>query len=108
MINDPELNKDKLNDNEFKELENKTEKHNYEKLLKSLRIVGKFFKKKNESIIKKEVMMIVSEFLIGLVGLGVGLDLTISGLATVGIMFASSVSILSVISTLITNDCFSK
>ena len=47
--------------------------------------------------------MIVSEFLYGSVGLGVGSGLTISGLAPVGIMCASSISFLSNISTLITN-----
>ena len=52
--------------------------------------------------------MIVSEILIGLVGLGVGSGLTISGLTPVGIMCASSISIFSSISTLNTNECFSK
>ena len=52
--------------------------------------------------------MIVSEILIGGVGLGVGSSLTISGLAPVGIMCASSISFLSSISTLIANEYFSK
>ena len=52
--------------------------------------------------------MVVSEFPIGSVGLGVGSGLTISGLAPVGIMCASSISFLSSISTLITNEYFSK
>ena len=51
--------------------------------------------------------MIVPEILIGSVGLGVGSGLTISGLAPVGIMTASSISFLSSISTLITNVYFS-
>ena len=52
--------------------------------------------------------MIVSEFLIGSVGVGVASGLTVSGLAPVGIMYASSISFLSSISTLITNEYFSK
>ena len=47
--------------------------------------------------------MIVSEILIGSVGLSVGSRLTVSVLAPVGIMCASSISFLSSISTLITN-----
>ena len=52
--------------------------------------------------------MIVSEFLIGSVGLGGGSGLTISALAPVGIMCASSISFLSSTSTLFTNEQFSK
>ena len=52
--------------------------------------------------------MIVSEILIGRAGLGVGSGLTISGLAPVGIMCASSISFLSSISTIMTNEYFSK
>ena len=51
--------------------------------------------------------MNVSEILIGSVGLGVGRGLTISGLAPVGIMCASSLLFLSSISTLIRNEYFS-
>ena len=52
--------------------------------------------------------MIVSEILFGSVCFSVGSGLTLSGLAPVGIMCASSVSILSSISALITNEDFSK
>ena len=43
-------------------------------------------KKKNKSLNKKKVFMIVSEMLIGSVGLGVGSGLAISGLAPAGTM----------------------
>ena len=46
--------------------------------------------------------------LIGSIGLRVGSGLTISGLAPVGIMCASSMAFLSSISTLITNEYSSK
>ena len=52
--------------------------------------------------------MIVSEILISTVGLGVGSGLTVLGLAPVGIMCASGKSFLSGVSTLITNEYFSK
>ena len=56
----------------------------------------------------KKLFIIVSEIVLGSVGLGVGSGLTISRLAPVGIMCASSISFLSSISTLITNEYFSK
>ena len=52
--------------------------------------------------------MIVSENLIGVSGLTVGSGLTISGIAPIGMVTASSISFLSSISTLITNEYFSK
>ena len=52
--------------------------------------------------------MIVSEVSIGSAGLGVGSGLTTSGLAPVRTICASSISFLSTISTLITNEYFSK
>ena len=52
--------------------------------------------------------MIVSEILLGSLGLDVGSGLTVSGLAPVGIIFASSISFLSSIGTLITNQFFSR
>ena len=55
-----------------------------------------------------KVLMIVSEILIGSVGLGVVCGLTISGLAPVGTMCACSISFLSSIPTLFTNEYFSQ
>ena len=52
--------------------------------------------------------MIVSEILIGSVGLGIGSGLTISVLAPIGITCAGSISFFSSISTLITNEYSSK
>ena len=52
--------------------------------------------------------MIVSEILVGSVGLGVRSCLTMSGLAPVGITCAGSISFLSSIITLITNECSSN
>ena len=52
--------------------------------------------------------MIVSKFLRGVGGLGVGSGLTISDIASVGMVTAYSISFLSSISTLTTNEYFSK
>ena len=52
--------------------------------------------------------MIVSEILIGVGGLSVGSGLTISGIAPVVMVTAGSISFLSSIPTLITNEYFSK
>ena len=52
--------------------------------------------------------MIVPEILVGSVGLSVGSGLTMSGLAPVGIVCAGSISFLSSLSTLITNEYFSR
>ena len=76
--------------------------------MKSLKIDKEYYKKKYKSWNKKIIFTIVSEILIGSVGLGVGSRLTISGLAPIGILCASSISFLSSISTLITKEYFSK
>ena len=52
--------------------------------------------------------MLVSEVSIGVGGLGVGSGLTLSGKAPVGMIIASSISFLSSISTLVTNEYLSK
>ena len=105
--NEPELLKIKTRDDEIKNLKYQKEKHDHEIILKSLKIDSEYYKKIYKSLNKKKVFRIVSEVLIGSVGL-VGSGFTISGLARVGIMWASSISFLSSISTLITNEFFSK
>ena len=52
--------------------------------------------------------MIVSEILIGGIGLSTGGGLTISEIAPAGLLCASAISFLSSIATLITNEYFSK
>ena len=103
-----ELLKIKTRDDEIKNIKNQTEKHDKENILKSLRSDNEKYKKKNKSLNKKKVFMIVSEILTGCLGLGVGSGLTISGIAPVGLMCASGISFLPSISTLITNEYFSK
>ena len=108
LIIHPDLLKIKTKDDEIKDLNYRTEKHDYENILKSLKNDSEYYKKKYKSLNKKKVFVIVSEILTGSVGLGVGSGLTVPGLSPVGIMCASSMSFLSSISTLITNEYFSK
>ena len=108
LYNEPDLLKTKTTDYEIKDLKYKTEKHDFEKFSKSLKIDNEYYKKKYKSLNKKKVFMIVSQNLIGVGGLSVGSGLTISGIAPVGLVTVGSISFLSSISTLITNDYFSK
>ena len=108
LNNEPEFLTINSRDDEIRNLKYQSEKYNYENILKSLKIDNDYCKKKYKSLNKKKAFMIVSEILIGGVGLSVGSGLTISGLAPVGIMCASSISFLSSLSTLITNEYISK
>ena len=108
LNNEPEMLKIKTRDDEIENFKKQTEKHDHENIIKSLKIVNGYYKKEYKSLNKKKIIMIVSEILFGVVGLGVGSGLTISGLAPVGIMCASSLSFLYSFSTLITNEHFSK
>ena len=85
-----------------------TEKHDHENILNSPKTDDKIYKKKYSSLNEKNVFMIVSEISIGSVIMGVGSGLTLSGLVPVGIFCASTISILSSISTLVTNEDFFK
>ena len=98
----------KTRDDEIKNLKYQTEKHDHENILKSLKIDSEYYKKKYRNLNKKKVFVIISEIFIGGVGLGVGSGLTLSGIAPVGITCAGSISFLSSISELITNEYFSK
>ena len=88
---------------QLKELPDKTEKHDYENILKSLIIDGEYYKKKFKSLNEKKVFMIVSQILISTAGLTVGSGLTLSWLAPVGLFCASSISFLTSVSTLNTS-----
>ena len=104
----PELLRIKTKNDEIIDLKYGTEKHDYENLSKSPKIDNEYYKKKNKSSNKKKIFMIVSEISIGVGELRVGSGLTIYGIAPVGKVTAGSKSFLSSISTLITNEYFSK
>ena len=89
---EPELLRKKPKDDEIKDLKYKTEKHDYQNILKALKIDNENFKKKYKRINKKKIFMIVSEILIGVGGSSVGSGLTISGIAPTGMRTASGIS----------------
>ena len=62
---DPEFLKTKTKDDQLRELQYKTQKHDHEKNLKSLKSHNDYYKKKYESPIKKKVLLNISEVLIG-------------------------------------------
>ena len=108
LIDEPELLKIRTKDGEIKDLKYETEKHDYGNLLKSPKIDNEYYKKKYKSLNKKIIFKIVSEILKGVGGISVASGLTISGLAPAGMVAASGISFLTSISTLITNEFFSK
>ena len=65
LNNDPEMLKIKTKDDEIKDIEYKTEKHDHEKVLKSPKIDNEYYKKKYKSLNKKNVLLIITELLVG-------------------------------------------
>ena len=53
LSKDPKVLKIKTKDDQLRELQNKTEKHDYEKVLKSPKIDNEYYKIKYKSLIKK-------------------------------------------------------
>ena len=68
---EPELIRIKTRVDEIQSLKYQAEKYDHENKLKSLKIDNEYNKKKYKSLNKKKVFMIVSEILLGSVGLGV-------------------------------------
>ena len=57
---EPELLKTKTRDDEVKELKYKTEKHDHEKILKSLKNDNESNKEKDKSLNKKKVLIFIT------------------------------------------------
>ena len=53
LISEPELLKIKTKDDQLKELQYKTEKHDFENILKSIKIDNESYKNKYKSLIKR-------------------------------------------------------
>ena len=65
IYEEPKLLKFETKDDELKELQYKSEKHDHENLLKSLKIDNEYYKEKNKNLNKKEVLLITTEILTG-------------------------------------------
>ena len=107
LKNEPELLKIKTRDDEIKNLKFQTEKHDYENILKSLKVDNEYYKKKYISLYKKKVLLIITEIL---VGAGSAVGSSTMGLINpgAGIIISSSTALLTSIAILITNEYISK
>ena len=64
--NEPELLKIKTRDDEIKKIKYRTEKHDHENILKSLKIDDDYYKK-YKNLKKKKILLIITEILVGAV-----------------------------------------
>ena len=62
---DVEVLKIKTRHDQLKELQYKTEKHDFENILKSLKSDNETYKKKYKCLNKKKILLIVTEILVG-------------------------------------------
>ena len=104
---DPELVKIKTRDDEVKNLKYQTEKHDHENILKSLRIDNEFYQTKYKSLIKKNILLIITEILVG-TGSAVGSSTMSLINPFAGIIISSSTALLTSIAILITNEMITK
>ena len=61
LKNDVELLKIKTKDDQIKELQYKTERHDHENILKSLKSDNAYYKKKYNSLNEKKILLIITE-----------------------------------------------
>ena len=104
---DVELLKIKTKDDQLKELQYKTEKHDFENILKSLKSDNESYKKKYKSLNKKKILLIITEIL---VGSGSAIDTSTMSLLnpSIGIVLTSSTALFTPLAILITNEYISK
>ena len=106
LKNEPDLLKIKTKDDQLKELQCRTEKHDHENILKSVKADNEKYKK-NKSLNKKKILLLITEIL---VGTGSAVGSSTMGLInpSVGIVNSSSTALLTSIAILITNEYISK
>ena len=107
LKNEPELLKIKTKDDQLKELQYKTEKHDFDNILKSLKIDNEYYKKKYKSLNKKKILLIVTEILVGS-GSAIGTSTMSLINPSIGIVLTSSTDLLTSLAILITNEYISK
>ena len=100
------MSKIKTTDDEIKNLEYQTEKHDHENIKKSLKIDIEYYKKKYKNLNKK-MLLIITEILIGS---GSAKCCSTMGLINPGAgkLFSSTTALLTSIAILITNDYISE
>ena len=107
LKNDVELLKIITKDDQLKELQYKTERHDHENILKSLKNDNEYYKKKYKSLNKKKVLLIITEILVGS-GSAIGSSAMSLINPGAGIIISSSTALLTSIAILITNEYISK
>ena len=107
LNNEPELLKIKTKDDQLRELQCKTERHDLENILKSLKSDSESYKKKHKSLNKKKVILIITEILIGS-GSAIGTSTMSLLTPSIGIVLTSSTALLTIIAILITNEHLSE
>ena len=105
--NDPEVLKIETRDDESKNLKYQTEKHDFDNILKSLKSDNEKYKKKNKSLNKKKILLIITEKLVG-TGSAVGSSTMSLINPGAGIFISSSTALLTSIAILITNEYISN
>ena len=90
--NEPELLKLKTKDDQLKELQYRTERHDLENILKSLKVDNEKYKKIHKSLNKRKILLIITKIL---VGTGSAVGSSTMGLInrSVGIVISSSTAL---------------
>ena len=102
-----ELSEIETKDDQLKELHYKTEKHDFENILKSLKSDNESYRKKYRSLNKKKILLIITEILIGS-GSAIGTSTMSLINPSIGVVLTSSSALLTSIAILITNEYISK
>ena len=97
----------KTRDDEIKNLNDQTEKHDYENILKGLEIDNEYYEKKYKSLNKKKVLLNITEVLVGSESAR-GISKVSLVIPSIGIVLTSSSDLLTSIAILITNEYISK
>ena len=98
----PSILKRKIRDDEIKNLKKQKEKHDYENILKSLKIDNEYYRKNYKFSNKKKILLKISE-----ISIGAGSTITVSTLShnnpSAGFVISSSTGLLTFIGISITN-----
>ena len=104
---DVELLKIKTKDDQLKELQYKTEKQDFENILKSLKSDNESSRKIYKIFDKKKILLIITEILIGS-GSAIGISTMSLINPSIGVVLTSSSALLKSIANLFTNEYISK
>ena len=107
LNNEPELLKIKTKDDEIKHIKCRTERHDHENILKSLKSGNEDYKKEYNSLNKRKVLLIITEIFVGSAStIGTStMGLIIPG---AGIIISISTSLLTSIAIFLTNEYISN